>query len=82
MFCVAQVLIKKTLNAVPCVAQDVRACEVVEFAGIGHERNEVALPFLHQLIDQAHRVEVRDVHVGGAMQDQQRPLETIDVRDW
>ena len=56
------------------------AREVMELARVFHERHQIALSFLHQLVKQAHGMEVGHVHVGRPVQHQQRPLQPIHVR--
>jgi SAM-dependent methyltransferase len=72
-----QVFLEELLDARPGVAQDVLAREVVELAGIHHELDEIALPFLHHLVHQADGMQVRHVDVGGAMQHEQRPHDLV-----
>ena len=72
-------LVEERIDAVPRVAQDVRAREVVELARVRHERNEIALAFFQRFIDEAHRVKIRHVDVRRPMQDEERTLEAIDV---
>ena len=64
----------------PRVAQHVLAREVVEFARVGHERHQIALALLQQLVNQPHRVQIRHVDIRRAVQHQQRALEPFDVR--
>ena len=75
-----QVRVEEILHPVPGVAQHVLPRKVVELAGIGHERDEIALSFLQQLINQPDGMEIRHIDVRRAVQDEQRAREPIDVR--
>ena len=75
-----KVRLEEVVDAAPRIAQHVLAREVVELARVGHERHEVALPLSQQLVYEPYGMQVRHVHVGRAVQDQQRPLQSIDMR--
>ena len=75
-----QVRVEEVFDPMPGVTQHVLAREVMEFAGIRHERDKVALPLLQQLVNEADGVEVRDVHIGRAMQHEERTGEADP--DW
>jgi hypothetical protein len=75
----AQVHLEEPIQPLPRVAHYEAAVELVIFAGIHHEAHDIALPRLEQVIHQHHRVNERHVHVGGAVQDQQRMLHLTEV---
>src|SRR5215468_6104872 len=62
-----QVSVKKLVDAMPRIAQHVLAAEVMKFARVHHERNQIALVFLESLIHEPDRLEERHVDVRGAM---------------
>src|SRR4051812_399854 len=59
-----QVLCEETIDALPRIAQHLRAREVVELARVDHEVNQAALPFRERGVDQADRMQIRHVDVG------------------
>src|SRR5262245_10530794 len=76
-----QVRLEEVVHPMPRVTQYVLAREVVELTRIRHERDQVALSFLEQLVHEPHRVQVRHVDVRRPVQYEQRPLQSVDVRD-
>ena len=71
--------VEEVVDAVPGVAEDMFATEVVKFAGVNHEIHERAFAFLEGLVDEPHRFEERDVDIRGAVKHEQRTLEAVDV---
>ena len=72
---------EEVVHPLPRIVQHVRSREVVKLAWIGHELEQRTLALLHQLVHQAHRMEKGNVDVGGAVQDEKRTREPIDVRE-
>ena len=66
--------VEEIVDAVPRVAQNVLAREVVELARIDHERDEIAFAVFSELVNEPDRFQERHVHVGGAVEDEQRAL--------
>jgi len=77
-----QVITEEVIHPMPCVVKNVRACEVVKFARIHHERKQVAFAFLERLVNEPHRFEIGNVNVSRPMQHKQRARQSIDVRNW
>src|SRR5262245_60243769 len=74
-----QMIGEEIIDTVPCVGQDMRACEVMEFAGIHHERKQRASPLLKPFVDEPDGFEIRNIDVGGTVQNEQRTSEAIDM---
>src|SRR5436305_3587188 len=76
-----QVLPKEFIDTPPCIPEDRLTVEVVEFARVHHEVDEIALVQFQSLINQADRLQVWHVHVSGSVKNQQRPLQPVQMRD-
>jgi len=73
------VKVEEIVDAVPGVAEDVFAAEVVEFAGIHHEGEKVAFLFFESFVDEPDGFDERDVDVGGAVENEERASEAVNV---
>jgi hypothetical protein len=51
----------------------------MELASVHHEIKGIAIP--EQLVDDADVLDIRDVYIGGAVQDQQRSFDVTDTID-
>ena len=71
--------VEKVVDAVPGVAEDVFAAEVVKLARVDHEVDERALIFLEGFVHQPDGFEEGDVDVGGAVKNEERTLEAVNV---
>src|SRR3990172_2938218 len=68
-------LVEKTLDPPPGVFEHVSASEIMKLSGIDHELER--LPSFKEIVDETHRVQVGHVDVGGAMENEKRPLEAV-----
>src|SRR3970040_1652914 len=68
-------LVEKTLDAPPGVFEHVSASEIMKLPGIEHELER--LSSLEEVVDETHRVQIRHVDVGGAVENEKRPLEAV-----
>ena len=73
--------IPELVDSVPGVVEDVLSREVMEFARIHHERNQIAFSVFHQFVDQFHGVEIRNVDIRSAMENEKWDLQSVHMRD-
>src|SRR3989304_7986710 len=66
---------EKTLDAPPGVFEHVSASEIMKLPGIDHELER--LSSFEEVVDETHRVQIRHVDVGGAVENEKRPLEAV-----
>jgi hypothetical protein len=72
---------EEAIHAFPRVPDDVFAAEVVKFAGVHHEGDQIALLLSQRFIDKANRLEEGNIDIASAVEDEQRMLQLSDVRD-
>lgn len=51
----------------PGIEQDVLAAEIVKFAWVEHERNQISFMFFQRFVHQPDGLEERNVYVGSAV---------------
>lgn len=75
----AQMRVEEVVDAVPCVAENVFAAEIVELARVHHEGDKIAFVFFQSFVNEPDGFEVRDIDVGGAVKDEERMFEAVNV---
>jgi hypothetical protein len=70
-----QVMSEEVIHLMPCIVEDMRASEVMKFAGIHHERKQGAFAPFERFVD-----EPGTLNVGYTMQHKQRASDSVGGR--
>ena len=75
-----QVMSEEVIHPMRCVVEDMRASEVMKFAGIPHERKQGAFALFERFVDEPYGFEIGNVNVGCAMQHKQQTSDSVGGR--
>ncbi len=62
-----QVVTEEVIDTMPCIVEDVRACEVMKFAGIHHVRKQSPFVLLERFVNEPDGFEIGNVDVSRAV---------------